>query len=90
MLVALNGAFDKTTIDDLVFLKMLPRKTLALSGGDVLKFSKLIAAGLARFEMIMQNGPIVIYDVYLTEKGKILIEAWEKGEKNDLEKAIGG
>jgi len=88
MLVALNGAFDKATIDDLIFLNLLPRKTLALSGGDILKFSKLIAAGLAQFEMVMQNGPMVIYDIFLTNKGRQLVEAWGKGEKEEFEKAI--
>jgi hypothetical protein len=88
MLVTLNGAFDRLAIDDLLFLEKLPRNTLALSGDGVLKFSKLLAAGMAQFVLLMQNGPIVTYDIFLTPKGKMIVEAWKQGEKEKLEKAI--
>lgn len=88
MLISLNEAFDKDAVDNLLFLSKIPRKTLALSGDGVLRFSKLLSSGLAQFEVIAQNGPLIIYDVFLTERGKLLVEAWKKGEEQDLRGAI--
>ena len=88
MLISLNGAFDKATIDDLIFLKKVTPKTLAISGDGVLKFSKLIAAELASYSILMQNGPIINYEVQLTPKGKLLIDAWEKGNNEELKRYL--
>jgi hypothetical protein len=88
MLIALNEAFDKDTIDNLIFLSKIPRKTLGLSGDGVLKFSKLISADLAQFEIIIRNGPLIVYDVYLTQKGLLLFQAWQKGEDQELRKVL--
>jgi len=89
ILVSLNGAFDKNTIDDLIFLKELTPNTLALSGDGVLKFSKLIAAGLASFKVFKSNGPLITYTVELTQKGNLLVDAWKAGDKSSLESLIG-
>ncbi|MEW6328970.1 MAG: HNH endonuclease signature motif containing protein [Candidatus Micrarchaeota archaeon] len=88
VLISLNAAFDKDTLDNLLFLSKVQRKTLALSGDGVLKFSKLLSAGLAQCEIIMQNGPIIVYDVFLTEKGRRFVEAWKTGREEELRKAI--
>lgn len=88
MLVSLNGAFDKATIDDLLFLYKTPRNQLMLSGDGVLKFSKLIAADLAVYRIAMKNGPLVTYEVWLSERGRFLVEAWEKGKVEELKKYL--
>ena len=88
MLVSLNGAFDKATIDDLVFLHKTPRNVLMLSGDGVLKFSKLIAADLANYRLAMQNGPLINYEVWLSDRGKFLVEAWAKGDIEELKKYL--
>lgn len=75
MLVTLTGAFDKATIDDLIFLFKTPRHVLMLSGDGVLKFSKLIAANLAHYNIHMQNGPLINHEVWLSERGHLLVDA---------------
>ena len=88
MLVSLSHAFDKETIDNLLFLKIVPPNTLAISGDGVLKFSALISTGLATFQLTMQNGPIVLYRVFLTPQGEQMIDAWYSGDRNRVERAL--
>jgi hypothetical protein len=84
MLTALNHAFDLETIDLLLFLSKNEQqiKDLYLSGDGVLKFTRLISAELAGFYSaeadFMRN--IFWYKVYLTDKGRIFVESWSKGE----------
>ncbi len=54
----------------------LQPRSLAISGEGVLKFSRLIAAGLAQFTLMMQNGPMILYEVHLSPKGIQLVDAW--------------
>src|SRR5437899_194166 len=56
MLVSLSHAFDANTIDDLLFLSTPEALSLRVSGDGALKFSRLVAAGLATFQLAMQNG----------------------------------
>src|SRR5204863_4097939 len=56
ILVALNHAFDKESISNLLFLKNTANNMLPISGDRVLKFSHLIASGLAECKLIVQNG----------------------------------
>lgn len=88
MLVALGQAFDTHAIDQLLFLATPPSMQLLISGDGVLQFSRLIAAGLARFDLRMQNGPMILYGVSLTTSGASLIEAWRAGRRTDLESAL--
>lgn len=54
ILVALNHAFNHETIDDLLFLhKIHDSSLLQVSGDGVLRFSRLIAAGLATFSVVV-------------------------------------
>jgi hypothetical protein len=87
MLVSLNGAFDKATIDDLLFL-FKASQNLVLSGDGVLKFSKLIAANLANYAHFFSGGMPVYYQVFLTDRGRLLVEAWEKGDIEALKKYL--
>src|SRR6185503_19938553 len=52
VLVALNQAFDRRTIDDLVFLEEVGKSQtdFVCTGDGVTRFTQLYAAGLARYE----------------------------------------
>ena len=117
ILVALNRAFDHQTIDDLLFLhkvhgsRQYLSRWLDLSADGVLKYSRLIGAGLATFTIVVyrDDGGENFYDywayapdtspssyeisngkyrVYLTDKGRMLVEAWISGDKAEVEKAL--
>jgi hypothetical protein len=88
MLIALGQAFDAQAIDDLLFLFKLPKNQLLVSGDGVLKFSRLIAADLAAFELVMQNGPMLLYRVGVTSKGAALVQAWQQGDREALKAAV--
>jgi hypothetical protein len=90
ILISLSHAFDSSTIDDLLFLALPAMEHLQISGDGVLKFSRLIAAGLAEFRMWIQNGPLVTYKVGLTTKGAQLIDAWMSGNREAVAQALGG
>lgn len=89
MLVTLNNAFDRNTIDSLLFLRTLRPQQLRISGDGVLKYDRLIAAGLAEFNLVMQNGPIMLYEVGLTAKGKMVVDAWKSGNRAELTTSLG-
>jgi hypothetical protein len=81
MLVSLSAAFDAATLDDLLFLASPAVENLRVSGDGVLKFSRLVAGGLATFQLFMQNGPMLLYSVSLTPKGAQLVTAWRSGDR---------
>ena len=89
LLVSFTRAFDTDTIDGLLFLASSEVSNLRVSGDGVLKFSRLIAAGLATFSLVMQNGPLLLYQVGLTQKGTDLINAWKSGDRRQVESALG-
>jgi hypothetical protein len=89
MLVALSQAFDAHAIDDLLFLYKLPENQLLVSGDGVLKFSRLIAADLAGFQLAMQNGPMLLYRIGVTKRGATLVQAWQRGDREALKVAFG-
>jgi|SRR3990167_1444218 len=89
MLISLSHAFDVQTIDDLLFLACPQANNLRVSGDGVLKFSRLIASGLASFSLAMQNGPLLLYSVCLTDKGKHLVSAWCSGNRHDVAQVLG-
>ena len=86
MLVSLSNAFDTQTMDDLLFLSTPQSGQLRVSGDGVLKFSRLVAAGLASFDLTMQNGPMLLYKISLTSKGTQLLIAWKSGDRKLVEK----
>jgi hypothetical protein len=90
ILVALSHAFDKEAIDDLLFLNKLKPSELKLSGDGVLKFARLIAADLATMHFIARvSGVGWLYDVSVSEKGRLLIEAWKAGNRELVAAALG-
>lgn len=91
ILVSLNAAFDKETIDNLLFLGISsPRQNLLVSGDGVLRFSPLIAAGYADYVLVANNAnQLVTYTVVLTQKGATLLNAWRSGNRSSLADIIG-
>lgn len=89
MLVAINRAFDLESIDRLMFLEKQPQDYLIVRGDGVLHFDRLIAAGLATFEQKSNNeNQIVTYSVNISQKGRMLIEAWRSGDHAQIKKAV--
>ena len=89
MLVSLSHAFDQATIDDLLFLATPEAANLRVSGDGALKFSRLVAAGLATFSLFMQNGPLLLYRVGLTPKGAQLVSTWRSGDRAAVRALLG-
>ncbi len=89
VLVSLSHAFDSPTIDDLLFLKAPQTSELLVSGDGVLKFSRLIGSGMAEFKLAMQNGPLILYRVGLTQRGHQLVDAWRSGNREAVRLALG-
>jgi len=89
LLVSLSRAFDIEPLDHLLFLARPEVGDLRISGDAVLKFSRLIAADLAEFSLVMQNGPLLLYAVRLTSKGRMLVKAWKSGNREAVQNALG-
>ena len=90
MLVALSNAFDKEAMDDLLFLSRPKEEEpeLPISADGVLKFSRLIAAGLVGFKLYRKReGFNRRYEVALTDKGRSFVDAWKKGDRELLAKS---
>jgi hypothetical protein len=91
MLVAISRAFDIDAVDRLMFLKGLEKDFLVVTGDGLLHFSRLIAAGLATVDLKKNNDwQIVTCAVNISEKGRLIIEAWQQGDRVRLQKVIGG
>src|SRR5205823_5940137 len=75
----------------LLFLHSLAQDSLIVSGDGVLRFDRLIAAGLAKFEPKANNQDLIVtYSINISEKGKLLIEAWKSGDRDRLRQAMSG
>ncbi len=96
LLIALNQAFDSESVDLLIFLCNLPSTDFKISGDGVLKFARLISSGLASFEKATLTGTRVydgierpsFYNIHLTPKGKMLVDAWIKGDRTAVKNAL--
>lgn len=88
ILVSLTRAFDQFALDQLLFLNKPEAASLRISGDGVLPFARLVAAGLAAFELEMQNGPLLLYSVHLTGTGKQLVTAWSSGDRDAVRKVL--
>ena len=85
LLLALNQAFDQKSMDLLLYLTKQFEGT-TYSGDGVLQFAGLIAAGLVKTGSSLGGGTQIralsAHKVVLTEKGRLLVEAWLKGDEN--------
>lgn len=90
ILVALNQAFDRESISNLLFLKVIATEPLPITGDGVLKFSHLIASGLAEFKPYTPVNlyPRTLFEVSLTSKGSRIIDAWFSGDREQIKLAL--
>lgn len=91
MLVAISRAFDLDAVDRLMFLNACPKDFLVVSGDGLLHFARLIAAGLANVEQKANNAwQLVTYAINISDKGRLIIDAWKQGDGIELRKVISG
>lgn len=91
MLVAISRAFDIDAVDKLLFLEPLEQDTLIVSGDGVLQFARLIAAKLATFGQIANNNNLIVtYAINISEKGKMIVDAWREGDRVRLSNVLAG
>ena len=96
VIVSLNEGFDREAKDKLLFLSMENRPERYSSDG-ILHFTSLIAAGLAKcgrpriethaFSPVADLSKTT-WPIELTERGKLLVEAWQKGDPEALKEAL--
>lgn len=90
LLVSLSQAFDQRDIDDLLFLDTPQPYPLEVTGDGVVKFSRLIGAGLATYHLAIHGRETLRYRLSLTDRGLQLVHAWKSGDRVALERALGG
>ena len=91
MLVALSRAFDLEAVDMLLFLLTFKEDFVVVTGDGLVRFSRLIAAGLATAELKANNNWLIVsYAINITEKGRHIIEAWRSGDRLRLKQTLGG
>lgn len=91
MLVAISRAFDVEAIDRLLFLESLKKDFLVVSGDGLLHFARLVGAGLASaVQKSNNNWQLVTYAVNISDKGRLLVEAWKQGDRRRLKQIVGG
>jgi hypothetical protein len=84
VLVSLTQAFDQQVIDDLLFLSIEQTRQLLISADGVLRFTRLIAAGMAKFYLAYPEYSTAHYRVGLTPKGEAFVAAWKAGDRAAL------
>lgn len=86
MLIALSRAFDSEAIDLLLLLHHMDSNSmpLGLSGDGLLRFAGLIAAGLVAVKAQSHHE----YQVFLSPKGTLIVDAWKRGDKAALKGAL--
>ena len=89
ILVSLTRAFDIFALDQLMFLNKPGIDELRVTGDGVLGFMRLIGAGLASYELKLQNGPLLLYSVSLTPSGKQLVTVWSSGDRAAVKEVLG-
>ena len=93
LLVSLSHAFDKNTLDDLIFLSMPESQGLEITGDGVLKFSRLIASGLATTYVSASSrcsdNYYTFYRIHLTVRGQQLVTAWKSGDRTAVALLVG-
>jgi hypothetical protein len=92
VLVSLNAAFDREAVSNLLFLRIASdRQDLLMSGDGLLRFTPLISAGYADYRMVANNADqLYSYTAWLTDRGRLLLEAWLGGDRGTIEQLLGG
>ena len=91
LIASLSQAFDQRDIDDLLFLDAPQPYPLQVTGDGVVRFSRLIGAGLATYALAIHDhgGGVLRYRLFLTEKGSQLVHAWKSGDREALRQTQG-
>jgi len=80
LLLSLNEGYDRRSIEVLLTLGELGE--LYVSGDGVLQYASLIASELVSVRSHnVRRKPVPEYSVGLTDKGRVLIEAWRDGNQ---------
>jgi hypothetical protein len=86
MLLSLNEAFDRRSIDILLMLSNPAHHRVLVSGDALLDCAALLASGLVSAPMLMDSRRTTRYPEYyslkLTDKGRLLVEAWKEGDQS--------
>ena len=93
MIVALNHALGHRSMDLLLYLRQIEGPQIHFYTADgVLQFAGLIAAGLvsthAAISGFTQSTVTSYHYVYLSPKGKLLVEAWLAGDEAKYREAM--
>ena len=96
MLVALNHAFDRRGMDLLLLLNK-QSEGIYYSADGLFQVAGLIAAGLVQQAAVVGGGlgpagtaDASIHQLILTERGKLLVEAWLAGDEDKYRGLLGG
>ena len=80
LLLALNEAFDRRTIDLLLLLDQF--QMLLVSGDGILECAALFASGLAAWDWEQLPPKAPTYRVRLSDKGRAFVSAWKAGDQS--------
>ena len=84
LLLALNEAFDRRSVDILIVLYQVKRIERVTSDG-LPSYAPLIAGGLAStYQRLIpdgRGGGTPYFDIILTDKGTAFVEGWKKGDQ---------
>lgn len=93
LLLSLNEAFDRRSIDLLLALDRVGR--LYVSGDGVLGCASLIAADLVSItegrkgeKATYHNDSHIIYTIELTNKGKQVVDGWKRGDQRAATQSV--
>jgi hypothetical protein len=100
LLHALNHAFNKESMDLLLYLSYPGVENIWYTGDGFLKFTGLVAAGLveiaeSQFSVGVRlsnsaptSPPMTAVRVKLSDKGKLLVDSWLKGDEAQYKAAL--
>lgn len=87
LLVTLNEGFDRASVSILLMLDKM--NDVRVSGDGLLECAPLIASGLVEIESKWEGssglfgwGEVVGYFVQLSEKGRLFVGAWKRGDQH--------
>lgn len=80
LLLAINEAFDRKSVDLLLALDHLG--SVRLSGDGLLLCASLIGGGLVKQSPRSTGTAFPLYEVELSERGKAFVNAWKSGDQN--------
>lgn len=86
LLITLNEGFDRKSVSILLMLVMLD--SVRLSGDGLIECAALIASGLVEVQNKTEDetglfgmGDVVGYFIQLSNKGRLFVDAWKRGDQ---------